>query len=151
MLAAILLLQQRDGGGSAAAGGQHGIYDKHLTLRDVGGHLAVVFHGQMGVGVAVQTDVAHLGGGNQINDGVHHAQTGPQDGHDGQLFAGQHAHRSLGHGRFNFHLFGGQIPGSLIAHELCDFAYQLPKFLDAGVLIPQQSQLVLDQGMLQYV
>ena len=101
----------------------------------------------MGLRIPVEADVAHLGGGNQVNDGVHHAKTGPEDGDDGQLLACQHVDRGLGDGSLDLHLLGGQIPGGLVAHELGDLAHQLPEFLDAGVLVPQQRQLVLEQRM----
>ena len=58
-----------------------------LTLLGVGRQLAVVFHRLQGVGVPVQTDMAHLGGGNEGENAVHHAQSGPQDGDNGQLFS----------------------------------------------------------------
>ena len=105
----------------------------------------------MGLGVPVQADVAHLGGGDQVDDGVHHAKARPQNGDDGQLLARQHPDLGLGDGGFDFHFLGGQIPGGLVAHQLGDFSHQLPEFLDAGVLIPQDRQLVLNERMLQYM
>ena len=105
----------------------------------------------MGLRIPVEADVAHLGGGDQINDGVHHAQAGPEDRDDGQLLAGQHPNGGLRHGGLDFHFLGGQISGGLIAHELCNFSHQLPEFLDAGIFVSQQGELVLQKRMLQYV
>ena len=88
MLAAVAL-DEGDGGGGGAAGGQHGVQDDDVPLGDIGGHLAVVLHRAVGLRVPVQADMAHLGGGNHLDDAVHHAQAGPEDGDDSQLFARQ--------------------------------------------------------------
>ena len=150
MLAAVLL-QKSDGSHGAAAGGQHGIHDEHFPLVNVLGQLAVILHRLVGLRVPEQADVAHLGRGNQVDHGVHHAQTRPENGDNGQLLTGQHLNPGLGHGGFDLHLLGGKVPGGLIAHKGGDFAHQLPELLDRGVLAPQNRQLVLDERMVQYV
>ena len=146
-----MLFQKINGCHGAAAGGQHGVHHEHLPVGDVIGQLAVVFHRLMGLGVPVQADVADLGGGNQIHHVVHHAQARPQHGDDGQLLARQHPALGGGHRGLHLHLVGGQVPGGLVAHEARDFSDQLPELLDAGILVPEDCQLVLNQGVIQYV
>ena len=103
----------------------------------------------MGLRVAVQTDVAHLCGGNQGDHGIHHAQTGSQNGNDRQLLTCQHA--ALCHSNRGLHVYldGWQVAGSFITHQRGDFAYQLTEFLDTGVLVTQDCQLMLDQRVVQ--
>ena len=103
----------------------------------------------MGLGIPVKADVTDLCGGDQRHHIVHHAQTRTQDRHDGQLLAGQHTALGHGHGGLYLHLFGGQVPGSLVAHQACDLTHQLTEFLNAGVAAAQDSQLVLDQRMIK--
>ena len=115
-----VLLDKGDGGGGGAAGGQHGVQDDNVPLGDVVGHLAVVLHRLQGVGVPVQADMAHLGGGNKGQDAVHHTQAGPQNGDNGQLFACDGFEFGGGDGSFDLHLLQGQVAGGLIAHQRGD-------------------------------
>ena len=77
---AAVLLDEVDGRGGGAAGGQHGVHDDNGAFGDVVGHLAVVFDGLVGVGVPEKADVAHAGGGKELQHGVHHAKAGPENG-----------------------------------------------------------------------
>ena len=144
-------LQKVDGGNGAAAGGQHGIHHEDLPLIDILGQLAVVFHRLMGLGVTVQTDVSHLGRGDQIDHVVHHAQTGTEDRDNGQLLACQHLTGGNRHRSLHLNLLGGQIAGGFIAHQACDLTDQSAEFLNTGVLIAKNCQLMLDQRMVQNV
>ena len=105
----------------------------------------------MGLGVTVQADMTDLGGGDHIHHGIHHAQTCTQNGDDCQLLTCQHPALGGGHRGLHLHLHGGQIPGGFVAHQARDFTNQLTELLDAGILVAQNCQLMLDQGMLQFV
>ena len=146
-----VLLDKGDGGGGGAAGGQHGVQDDDVPIGDVRGHFAVVFHRLQGVRVPKQADVPHFGGGDEGEDALHHAQPRPENGDNGQLFTGQLVGHRLGHGGLHLHSLEGEVPGGVIAHEGGDFADNLPKILDPGGLIPQDGELVLQQGVIQYV
>ena len=90
---------------SAAAGGQHGIDDDNVALRDIGGHLEIVLHRLQRLGVAEQADVAYLDVRHHGDHAVHHAETGPEDRHDGELLACDAAAFCHGHGGLDVHLF----------------------------------------------
>ena len=105
----------------------------------------------MGLGIPVQADVTDLGGGNQIHQSIHHAQTGAENGHDGQFLACQHLAVGGANGSLHLHIHGGQIPGGLIAHQAGNFADQLPELLDGGVLVAHHSQLVVNQRVIHYM
>ena len=94
--------------------------------------------------------MAHLHVGHHADHAVHHAETGTENGHHRQLLAGDPA--ALGHGDRGLHvdLLQGQIAGGLKAHQHGDLRNQLPEDLDAGALVAQDGQLVLDQGMVEY-
>ena len=148
---AAALLQERDGGGGAAAGGQHGIQHQKLAVLAVVRQLAVVFHRVEGFRIAVQADVTHLGRGDQVQHAVHHAQTGPQDRNDADLLAAENVGFGRADGSFHFGFLGGEIAGHLVDHQHTDFLQQLTELLGAGVFVPHQAQLVLDQRMVEYV
>ena len=95
--------------------------------------------------------MAHLGGGNEGENAVHHAQSGPQDGDNGQLFARQGLEFAGGHGGLDGDLLGGQVPGRLVAHEGGDLGDDLPELLYAGALIPEDGQFMLDQRVIKNV
>ena len=145
------LLEERDGGGGAAAGSQHGIQHQKLAVLAVVRQFAVVFHRVEGFRIAVQADVAHLGRRDQVQHAVHHAQTGPQDRNDTDLLAAQNAGLRGADGRFHFGFLGGEIAGHFVDHQHADFLQQLAELLCAGFFVPHQAQLVLDQGMVEYV
>ena len=116
---------------------------------NVGGHLAVVLHGLQRLRIPVESDVAHLGRGDQREDAVHHTQAGPEYGDNGQLFPGDGLESASGHGGLNLHFFQRQIAGGLVAHQRGDFRHHLTKILYAGVFVPEDGELVLQQRVVQ--
>ena len=90
----------------------------------------------------------HAGGRNQLNSAVHHAQARPEDGNKRQLASGNHLGFGDGDGGLHLHLAQGEVAGGLIAQQLRDLLDQLPELLGAGVFVPQQGDLVLDQRMI---
>ena len=96
-------------------------------------------------------DVAHPGGGHHPQHAVHQAQARPEDGHHGELLALQRGGDGLADG--GLHLLGGQgqVPGGLVGDQHPDLGDDLPEILDAGVLVPQDGQLVGHQGVVHDV
>ena len=142
------LLHFADGLCGAAAGSQHGVHDQHVALGNVLGHFAEIGMGLQSLLVPVHTDMAHTGGGNHSQHAVHQTQTGPEDGDDYELAAGQSGGVHLADGGLNVLGGHGQIAGGLIGDEHTDLADQFPEILDAGVLVPHDGQLVGHQGMI---
>ena len=102
----------------------------------------------MGLRVAEQADVSHLRRRYQGDHGVHHAQTGAQNGNDRQLFARKDLDLGRCDGGLDLDLLGGKIARGLIAHQRGDLAHGLAELLDARVLVTQDGQLMLQKGML---
>ncbi len=118
---------------------------------DIGGHLAVVLHGLVGLRVPVQADMAHLGGGDHLDNAIHHTQAGPEDGDDGQLLARQGFKGAGGDRGLDLDVLQRQVPGGLVALQSGDLGDDLPEFLHPGALVPEDGQLVLKQRMVQDV
>ena len=95
--------------------------------------------------------MAHLGGGNQVQDAVHHAKASAEDGHDGQLLAGQGLEGAGGDRGLHLHIGQGEITGGLVALQRGDFGDDLAELLHAGILVPQDGQLMLQQRMIQHM
>ena len=144
------LLEEGDRRGGRTAGGQHRVDHDGVALLDIGGHLEVVLDRLQRLRVAEQAHMAHLDVGHHADHAVHHAETGAEDGNHSQLLAGDSLALGHGNGRFHFHFLQRQIAGRLIAHQHGDLGDELTKFLDAGPLVAQDGQLVLDQGMVEY-
>ena len=116
---------------------------------DVGGHLEVILYRLQGVRITEQAYMTHFHVGHHAHHTVHHAQAGPEDGDDGQLFAGDTMALGYGYGCFHIHFFQGQISGGLVAHQHGYFGYQLSEFLYAGVLIPEDGEFMLDKRVVE--
>ena len=101
--------------------------------------------------IPVHTDVGHTGGGDQRQDAVLKAQSGPQDGDDGQLLACQHRRLVGADGGLDGPGGHGQVTGGLVGQQHGDLAHQCPEVLHAGVLVTHHRQLVLYQGMVHNV
>ena len=95
--------------------------------------------------------MAHLGRGDQGEDPLYHPQPRPEDGDDGQLFAGQLLGDRLGHGGLDFYVLEGKVSGGLIAHEGGHFVDDLAEIFHASGLVPKDGELVLQEGVIQYV
>ena len=95
--------------------------------------------------------MAHAGGGHHAQHTVYQAQTGPEDGHHGELLTGQSGQLRLTQG--SLHHLGGQrqVAGGLVGDQHADLGNQLPEILDAGVLVPEDGELVGHQGMVHDV
>ena len=92
----------------------------------------------------------HLGVGDQLEDAVHHAEAGPQDGDDGQLLALQGPRPRHRQGRLNLDIGQGEVAGDLVDHQPGDLLQQLAELLDAGVPASDDAHLVLDKGVIEH-
>ena len=54
-----------------------------------------------------------------------------------------------GHGSLDLHILQRQITGSLITLQCSDLGHDLPELLHTGALVPQDTQLVLEQRVIQ--
>ena len=147
-VAAARFLEQVDGGDERAARGQHGVEDHGAALVDLLGQLDVVAHRLEGFLVAVHADHADLGPGNHVQHAVHHAEPGPQDGHDRDLLAHDAVHFHGAGPAVDGHFFGGQGFGGLVGEQAGDFAGQFAKFLGGAAVFAQMAEFVAHQGMI---
>src|SRR5579859_6384742 len=74
--------QKLHGRHGAAAGSQHGVDQNDLKLRQVAREALVIEEGTQTFFLALQADEADARMGNQLQDGVHHAQSRAQYGHE---------------------------------------------------------------------
>ena len=95
--------------------------------------------------------MAHPGGGHHAQHAVYQTQTGPEDGYHGELLTGQSGQLRLAQG--SLHHLGGQrqVTSGLVGDQHTDLGHQLPEILDAGVLVPEDGELVGHQGMVHDV
>ena len=105
--------------------------------------------GLMRLLIPVEADVAYLGGGNQGQNSVYHAEPGAEDGDDSQLFAGQHGSHACFHRRLHLLILQRQIAQGLIAHQHDDLLDQGAEFIGSGRLVPENGNLVLDQRVIK--
>lgn len=144
-LFAARLLQQVDGGNHRAAGCQHGVDDQCQALVDVRGELFQVGVGFEGLFVAGNTDRAHLGTRDQAEYAVEHADAGTQNGHYGDLLAGDFLYRDLATPAIDLVGFERQVLGGFISQKSADFLGEFAKILGADIGTAHQAELVADQ------
>ncbi len=94
--------------------------------------------------------MADLRVGDQAQNAVYHAQTGPQDRDDADGLSGQHLRLGRADRGLDFHFFRLEIPGHFIHHQHGDFIQQLAEILAAGFLVAHDAQFVLNQRMIKY-
>ena len=95
--------------------------------------------------------MAHLDVRHHGDHSVHHAEAGAEDGDDGELLAGYVVAGGRTHRGLYLDLLEGQVAGRLIAHQHSDLADELAEGFGPRVLIAQDGQLVLDEGVVEYV
>ena len=117
------------------------------AVLDVGRELAVVLMRDVGLGIAVHANVAHARGGNESEDAVDHSQASAQDGDDGDLLAGNALAGGLLKRGLHLDVLEREVAHGLIALEDRELRHELAELLGSGPLVPQDAQLVLDQGV----
>ena len=91
--------------------------------------------------------MAHPGGGDELGDTVHHAEAGPEDRNQGELLARHLAPGGALERGLDLDRLRGQVLGYLISHQGGNLPHQLLEIASAGVLVPENGKLVLDQGV----
>jgi len=87
------------------------------------------------------------GGRNQVDHAFDETQAGAQDRREHQLLAGDflaHHRRQRG---LDLDIGKRQVAGHLVAQQHADLVQELAEALGRAVLVADQRQLVLDQGM----
>ena len=125
------------------------IDNDHVTLRDIGGHFKIILDRLQRGGVTEQAHMADLDVGHHAHHAVDHAETGAEDGNDSQLLAGDALAPGRSNRSFDDDLLQGQIAGRLIAHEHGDLRDELAEFFDAGALVAEDGQLMLNQRVVE--
>src|SRR3990172_944114 len=140
------VLQHLDGGRGRATRGEHRVEDEAEGHGRRVGQLVVVLDRPQRALVAEEPEVPDLGGGHQLEHGVHHAQPGTQDGDEpdavGQLGAGGRLE-----GRFDADGLRASIGQRLVPEQPADLAHQLAELLGLRGRVAQQRQLVRDGGV----
>ena len=105
----------------------------------------------MGFLVAVETDVAHFGNGNQALQPFHHTQAGPENRDNGQFAAADGLGHGLANRGFNLDIGEREVTQDLITHQESDFFEQFAEILGTGFLHSHDGQLVLNHRMVDNV
>src|SRR6266545_5003436 len=138
---------RRDG---RPTGRQHRVEHEERAILLPRRDLEVVVHGPERVVIAIQPDVAHPRGRDELRDALDHPQPGPQDRHERQLLAGHLLAGGLFEGRLDLHGLERQVLRHLVRHEHGDLVDQLLEVARAGAPVPQDRELVPDQGVAQH-
>ena len=133
-----------------AAGGEHGIEDEEIARVFAGRDLEVVVDRLERVVLAIDPDVTDPRRRDELRDPLDHAEPGAQDRHQGELLA-RHPHPPHPLER-RLHLGGleRQVFGHFVRHQHGDLVHQLLEVLGRGVLVAQDGELVLDQGVIEH-
>ena len=97
--------------------------------------------------VAVHADVADARGRHEGQDAVDHAEAGAQDGDDRDLLAGDLLARGLLERGLDLDVLEREVAHGLVALEDGQLGHELAEVLRGGVLVPQDVQLVLHEGV----
>ena len=143
----VVRLDLVDGVDGGTAGGEHRVEHENVTLLHVVRELAVVRDRCMGLRVAEHADVADLGGRDQVQDAVDHAETGAKDRDDGHLTAGELVRVAGADGGLDEFRLQRQVAGGFVALEHGELGDQLTKLSRTGVLISQDGEFMLDERM----
>ena len=142
------LLEAVDGVGEGAAGGEHGVEQEYPHGLGAGRELAVVLDGPERLLIAVDADMADLGGRNQVEDAVDHAEAGAEDGDEedllGELLGVAGGQRGLDADRLE-----SQVAGDFVDEEVGQFVERLAEMLVVGVAVAEDGELVLDERVAQ--
>lgn len=141
--------ERRDGVARGTARCKHGVDEEHRLFRNAVGELAVVLLRLERLLVAVHADMPHLCRRKDAVHAVDHAEPRAQDGHDGDAVVRNAVLRRLFEGRF--HLDGHElhVAHALVRHDGRDLFDELAELLHGSVLVAQNGDLMLDEGMIE--
>ncbi len=135
----------RDSGRSRVARGQHRVEQDHVPLGDVVRELHVVLDRLECLLIPVEADEPDAGGGDQREHAVEHADAGPKDRADRNLFAGDPLHGRPLEWSGDLHLLRGEVLRRLVGEEKGQLVHELAEELGWRLDVSQHSQLVLDE------
>ena len=139
--------QELHGRCEGAAGSEHGIEDVALSPGQVVGQPFGVRGGYQGFLVTHQADESDFGGGYQPGHALEHAEARSQDGHH-QRPRGRQLHPDRGLQR-RLNRAGGDadVAGCLVREQGDELFGESPESRRVGVLVPEHSELVSDERM----
>ncbi len=129
-----------------SAGGQHRVDQERQGDPRPSGKLVVILGRPQRRLVAVEPDVPDLGLGDQVEDAVGHAETGPQDRHDADDVR-QVPRRRGSQRRGDLAGDGVQVGHGLLAQQHGQRADDLPELRRGRPDVPEPGELVLHDGM----
>ena len=137
-------VEQVDRVGRGIAGGEHRVDQDEEAVR-VRRQPHVVLDRAVGLGVAVEPDVAERRGRQELRQPFRHAEARPQDGHDRGLAAAQEGRVHRRQRRLDGPRIHRQAARDLVADEQRDLAQQRAEQRGPRRLVAQVAQLVLHQ------
>ncbi|MPN41645.1 hypothetical protein SDC9_189199 [bioreactor metagenome] len=143
--------QELHGAAQRAAGGEHRV--EHVALASgqvLGQALGVGERLQRGL-VPHHADETDLGRRHQPHHALEHAEAGPEDRHDQRTRPAELDPRGGRDRGLHRHRLDPHLAGGLVGEQSDQLLDQLTEGGAGGVLIPQQADLVGDQGMLDDV
>ena len=123
---------------------QHRIYDKNISLFNIGRQLAIVFDRFKSSRVAVQTDMSDFGCRKQSLHAGDHAETGAEDRNNCQFLSCKAFRNCVAHRCLDRILLQLKISGSFIAFKRRNLAYQLSEILGTCINASDKSDFVLN-------
>ena len=93
--------------------------------------------------------MSHAGPGDYFQRPVHHAEARAQNGHEGHLAARDLLGVEGRDGRLDEHVRERQVAGGLVGLEQRELAHDIAELVGGGVLVAQDGQLVLHDGMIE--
>ena len=143
-------LEHVDGGDQGAAGGQHRVEDDRGAFVHATGELLVVADRFERPLVALQSDHADLGGGNQLEHARQHAQAGAQDRHQRHLGALDAMRLDRPGPAVDRDFLGLQVGGGFVGQQGRDLGGEFAEFLGADPGDAHQAELVLHQRVADF-
>ena len=130
-----------------AARGEHRVEDQAQVDRRGIGQLVVVLDWLQRPLVAEQPEMPDLGGRHQVEHRVDHPEAGPQDRHERELLPRDPGAPHRLEWRLDVHGLERQILRHFVRHQHRDLVHELLEVARAGLLVAQDRELVLDQGV----
>ena len=134
----------------AAARGQHWVNNDHGTSRNILREVRVIVDGQFCIFVALNTNMSNACFGKEPQNSIGHAKASAQNRHHGDLAACDLIDLGRAAPAFNRGFLEREVGRRLIRQQTPDFARQLAKLLGRDVGLAHQTNLVFDEGVLDF-
>ena len=132
-----------------AAGGEHRVDDEHRPPRQVGRdleHVGLRFEGGL---VAGDADEGRVGVGQELEDGVHHPEPGPQDRHDDRPRRDPPGRRRPDR-RADLGVLGRQVAARLVDEHRGEAVHRLAEGGPVGRLVAEAGEELGGEGMVDH-